>query len=482
MYATAGPDSGLLSPVRAGTRVERITDDTAWLQAVLDAETICVRARARLGLVPAAHAELIAATACADRFPPTELARRARGAANPVVVVAEALILAVAEQDPTAARALHFGYTSQDVLDTATMLVARRALDVIRTDLGHAAQILADVAEEHRATTLSGLSAGAPGREAMPVTVGLKAAGWLPGLLTAAEQLDRTAARLPVRLGGAAEVLAACLEQARPYPGPGLTGHDLVARAQRLMTARAHEAGLAGDLAWAAGRVPVAELGATLALVAAALGEIAVGVQALTRRETAEASEPGAIARGVSAAMPYERNPALAAMVRAAALQVPAHALLLFQSMAAEEERLGGAWQAEWPPLRECLRLTGGAAEAMAHLLEGVRPYATVLRRRAETERAGPPGPLPREGASAVLTDHLVAHYRDRSAPTGQRSSSNTGSPRPGKRSGREAARAPLPGLSGLVAEVREGGAGSRGLPEDVEADVVGGRGHRNGV
>ncbi|MFJ8208389.1 lyase family protein [Streptomyces sp. NPDC096033] len=366
----AGGDAGLLSPVRAGTPVEALTGDEAWLRALLDAETALVRAQARLGVVPAQAAETVGRVARTAPLPAALLAVRARESANPVVALVEALTEAVAAEDPAAADYVHRGSTSQDIMDTAAVLVAARALDTVLADLERCRTALAGLAARHRDTPMPGRTLAL---HAVPVTFGLKAAGWLEAVAVSAARLRRVRADLPVQLGGAAGTLAGYLEYAR-LDAPGESGEDY---AVRLTRAFAAETGLrAPVLPWHTVRTPVAELGAELALACGALGKIAVDVLSLARTEVAEVAEPGPAGRGASSAMPHKRNPVLATMVRSAALQVPAQAAVLAQCLLAEDERPAGVWHAEWQPLRECLRLTGGAAATAAELLEGldVRP------------------------------------------------------------------------------------------------------------
>ncbi|MFJ2176893.1 3-carboxy-cis,cis-muconate cycloisomerase [Streptomyces sp. NPDC087851] len=365
-------DAGLLSPVRAGTPVETAVCDTAWLQAMLDAEAALARAQARLGVVPSPAAEAITRAARADRLDLRALAVAARETANPVVGLVAALRESVRERDPEAAEYVHRGSTSQDVFDTGAMLVARRALGLIRADLRTTADALARLAAEHRDTPMAGRTLAL---HAVPTTFGLKAAGWRRLVLDAAQRLDAVDAALPVSLGGAAGTLAGYLA-ATP-----LTGAAAAAYPDRLVAAFAEETGLAPQtLPWHALRTPVADLASALAFTAGALGKLAVDVQSLVRTEVGEVAEPTAPGRGRSSAMPHKRNPVLATLVRSAAIQVPPIASVLTQCLVSEDERSAGAWHAEWQPLRECLRLAGGAAHTAVQLAEGLRVRPERMR------------------------------------------------------------------------------------------------------
>lgn len=394
------PDSGLLSPVRVGTEVEAAVGDTAWLQAMLDAEAALARAQARCGTVPAAAAAAITAAARAEYFDVRELALAARRTANPVVALVAALTESVGKQAPQAAEYVHRGSTSQDVFDTGAMLVAARALRPIVADLRATAASLTELAAAHRDTAMAGRTLAL---HAVPTTFGLKAAGWRQLVLEAAARLQRIADEgLPVSLGGAAGTLAGYLQYAAQTAGGAGRGPQEVV--DELVEAFAAETGLARPvLPWHALRTPVADLGAALAYTAGALGKMAADVQVLARTEVGEVAEPGGAGRGASSAMPHKRNPVLATLMRSAAVQVPALSCVLAQCLPAEDERSAGLWHAEWQPLRECLRLTGGAAHAAAELAAGlsVRPG----RMRDNLDATG--GQIVSERLSAYLAPRL---------------------------------------------------------------------------
>ncbi|MFB7373972.1 lyase family protein [Streptomyces sp. NPDC056222] len=416
-------DAGLLSPVRAGTPVEAAVGDRAWLQAMLDAEAALVRAQARLGTVPEWAARAVSNAARAERLDVRSLALAARETANPVVGLVQALTRVVAAEDPAAAEYVHRGSTSQDIFDTGAMLVADRALRLIRADLSRTAAALAALAEHHRDTLIAGRTLTL---HAVPTTFGLKAAGWRTLLLAADDRLARVQETLPVSLGGAAGTLAGYVEYARlaadddprdsaaaagegptdaagaasgadaagrapaddagvtgPVPdGRPLGGFDVGAYHDRLVEAFAEETGLEpASVPWHALRAPVADLAFALAFATGALGKVAIDVQSLARTEVGEVAEPpGGAGRGASSAMPHKRNPVLATLIRSAALQVPALAGALAQCLVAEDERSAGVWHAEWQLLRECLRLTGGAAHTAVELVEGLEVRAERMR------------------------------------------------------------------------------------------------------
>ncbi|WP_067131980.1 3-carboxy-cis,cis-muconate cycloisomerase [Microtetraspora malaysiensis] len=384
-------EPGLLTPAWTGSAVEEATGDVAVLQAMLDAEAALARAQAALGMVPASAAEAIGAAADARLYDVRDIALRAGAGGNPAIPLVADLTAAVARRAPEAAPYVHLGATSQDIVDTALMLVASRALPLIAADLGRAAAALARLAAEHRDTVLPARTLT---QHAVPTTFGLKAAGWRALVLDATDRLSRLT--LPAQLGGAAGTLAAFHEYAgNPAAAEGLdVGVALLRRF-------AAETGLAEPpLPWHVLRTPVADLGSALAFTAGALGKMAADVLVLTRTEIGELSEG---AGGGSSAMPHKSNPVRATLMAAAARQAPALAAVLLASLAAEDERPAGAWHAEWPALRELLRVAGGAAANAAELAEGLRVHPG--RMRADLGHTG--GLLLAERLAAALTPAL---------------------------------------------------------------------------
>lgn len=366
---SAAPDTGLLSPGRAGSDAEAATSDTAVLQALLDAESALTRAQAACGLAPAEAADAVAAVARADRFDARDLALRARSGGNPVIPLVKELTAAVPKEY---AGYVHRGATSQDILDTALMLVATHTLGLIHADLVRTADALARLARAHRSTPMPGRTLT---QHAVPTTFGLKAAGWRSLVLDARDRLDGVRRALPCQLGGAAGTLAAFTVYAAA-PGTTASGTTDHAGVDALPAAYATELGLAAPpLPWHTLRTPVADLASALAFTAAALGKSATDVATLSRTEIGEVAEGS---RGGSSAMPHKANPVRATLIASAARRAPALAAILYGSLTAEDERPSGAWHAEWEPLRELLRLAGGAARDAADLAEHliVRPEA----------------------------------------------------------------------------------------------------------
>ncbi|MFD8161180.1 3-carboxy-cis,cis-muconate cycloisomerase [Streptomyces malaysiensis] len=340
---------GLLSPVRTGSAVEAATGDIAFLQAMLDAEAALARV-----VAPAGAAEAVAGAARAELYDVRDLALRARSGGNPVIPLVADLTAAVARTDREAASYVHRGATSQDIVDTAAMLVAARALPLIVADLERTAAELARLAAAHRDTPMPGRTLT---QHAVPTTFGLKAAGWRALVLDARDRL--AALRPPAQLGGAAGTLAA-------FEAGFGAGFELLARF-------AEETGLAEpELPWHTLRTPIADLGTALAFAVGALGKVAADVLVLSRTEIGEVAEG---AGGGSSAMPHKSNPVRATLLAAAARQAPQLAATLLGSLAAEDERPGGAWHAEWQTLRELLRLAGGSARDAVELTSGLKVF-----------------------------------------------------------------------------------------------------------
>ncbi|MEX5269285.1 lyase family protein [Kocuria sabuli] len=386
-------DAGLLGP---GThRGADATDDTAVLQALLDAEAAWVAAQAAAGLAPAGAAESARAAARAEDYDVADVARRAEGGGNPVIPLLADYRRRLGQLDPDAVRFVHRGLTSQDVMDTAMMLLVRRACVPLARDLRATQDALARLAGEHRGTLLAARTLT---QHAVPTTFGLKAAGWLAGLQELDEDLAALA-RPPLSYGGAAGTLAGSLVL---FPG----APDAAERALGLARAWAGQLGL--DLpphVWHTTRRPVLRAAQTFAAVCAALGRIANDVLLLSRPELGELREPAAEGRGVSSAMPQKQNPVLSVLLKRTALTAPQLVAQVHVAASAfVDERPDGAWQAEWPALRELARLAVAASSHAAELTAGL--VVDASRMRAALDASGPA--VLAERISAVLAPLLA--------------------------------------------------------------------------
>ncbi|GAA5148372.1 3-carboxy-cis,cis-muconate cycloisomerase [Microbacterium pseudoresistens] len=358
-------DHGLLSPVTTG--FDEAVTDAAIRDALVGTEAALARAWAKVGAAPTELADAISnAFARRDDIARAvdldALARAAVAGGNPVIPLVGMLRSAV----PAEAREwVHRGATSQDILDSALMVVAQQAAGETVAVLRDAETAVAALAEAHRNDVGAARSLTQHG---VPTTFGLRAANWLRGMKRAAGRLEQLAADLPAQLGGAGGTLASFVQIG------GSAG------AARLPAAFAAELGLAVPHApWHTTRWPVTELGDALVQVLDALGVIAADVATLSRTEIGEAHEHAA---GGSSAMPQKQNPTAAVLIRSAAVRAPHLAATLHTASAlAVDERPDGSWHAEWPALRELSRLALGASGTARRLLEGLRVDSDAIAR-----------------------------------------------------------------------------------------------------
>lgn len=370
---------GLFGAVLGRGAAAARTSDAAVLRALLDAEAALARAHAAVGTAPAEVAALITA-ACAGEYDVAAIGRAAGASGNPVVP----LVHEIGRRLPTSATAhLHLGATSQDVMDTAWMLVARRSLAALDDDLAAVSETLATLARRHRDDVVSGRTLL---QAATPTTFGLVAATWLVGVDGVRARLGTVASTLPVQLGGAVGTLAA-------------TGLD-DAGAAALLAAFAAETGLAEPvLAWHAVRLPVTDLAGALGATAGVVGKIAHDVVLSAQTEVGELceDEPG---RGGSSTMPHKANPIAAISARASALRAPGLVATLFASLDSEHQRAAGGWHAEWLALRDLLRCTGSAVSWLRASLDSLVVNVERMRRSVDPTSTA-------EAVAGLLTPHL---------------------------------------------------------------------------
>ncbi len=383
---------GLFSGLFARGDVPTELTSRAFLQAMLDVEAALVRALARAGLAPEEAVEEVAAAADAAGFDLAAIGRSTAEKGTPVPGMLSQLRERLSA--PVAAH-VHRGATSQDIVDTAMMLVARRALTPILSDLGSAAEAAATLAERHRQTAIAGRTLL---QQALPMSFGLKAAGWLMALSDARADLKQLRERgLAVQFGGPVGTLAA-------FGGNGL----------EVAFHLADELGLGEPpLSWHTARQRPVALACALGLAAGATGKVAKDVILLAQTEVAEATESGGDGHGGSSAMAHKRNPVGAVAVVACAGRTPALVATMLAAMAQEHERAAGAWQAEWETLLELLRLTGSAAAALAEVLAGLRPDPARMAQNLQPLVAldEVPNSL---GSSDELIDRALAAHRER--------------------------------------------------------------------
>jgi 3-carboxy-cis,cis-muconate cycloisomerase len=334
----------------------------AAVQRMLDFEAALARAEAAHGVIPAAAAQPIARHCNAARIDLEDLAEAAGAAGNLAIPLVKQLTRRVAQTDAEAAKYVHWGATSQDVLDTGLVLQLRDALDLIDADLAQLADTLAQLAHTHKHTVMVGRTWM---QHALPITFGLKAAGWLDAVLRHRQRLHELRARvLVLQFGGAAGTLASLGDKALPV-------------AQAL----AADLGLQlPDLPWHAQRDRVAEVATMLGMLVGSLGKIARDMSLQMQTEVGELAEPAVEGRGGSSTMPHKRNPVGCAAVLAAAVRVPGLVGTMLSGMVQEHERALGGWQAEWDTLPEILRLSAGALRQLGDVAAGLNVDAARMR------------------------------------------------------------------------------------------------------
>jgi len=360
----SAPYDGLLGSLPGDDSVDAAISDSALVSAMLRCESSLATCQAEVGLIPASAAQAIAEVAGRVEYDAAELGCEAVGAGNPVVPLVSWLSRDVGARDAAAAAYVHFGATSQDILDTALMITARRAVIIILERLDACAEAAAGLAREHARTLMTGRTLG---QIAAPITFGLKAAGWLGGLDAARGRLHDASDRLAIQLGGPVGTRAAW-------------GADGAA----LSASWAAALGLADSAPWHTERSRITDLSSALGQALAALGTIATDVVVLSQNEVGELSESPSAGRGSSSAMPHKRNPIGSILVRSAALRSPGLVSTLLIAAVHDNERATGAWHAEWTPLRELLHLAGGAAHEMAGVLAGLVVHADTMRENVE--------------------------------------------------------------------------------------------------
>lgn len=357
-------------------RAGDLFSETAYLAAMVRVEEAWLAALASSGIAPEEARTPLAGLVSADDVP--ALAEGAEAGGNPVIGLVKLLR---GQLDGEAARWLHKGLTSQDVVDTALVLCLADVLDRVEDELAVQAASLVGLARDHRATVMSGRTLT---QHAVPITFGLKAATWLSGLGHAAEALRRTRTSLPAQIGGAAGTLAAVVGLAR-LRGLG----DPVAAAQEAAATAATTLGLTPRAPWHTNRAPLTAAADMLVTAADTWGRIATDITLLTRPEIGELAEPAGEGRGGSSTMPHKSNPVLSVLIRRHALAAPPLAATLHTAAATYvDERPDGAWHVEWETVATLARRSVVAASQTTELLAGLRVDAPRMRATAEAAGA----------------------------------------------------------------------------------------------
>jgi 3-carboxy-cis,cis-muconate cycloisomerase len=358
--------SPLLAPMLSSAAMRAVCDDVACLQHMLDFEAALARAEAATGVIPASAAGAIAKACKAGAFNLADLAEAATRSGNLAIPLVKALTAGVAKADAEAARYVHWGATSQDVIDTAAMLTLRAAIDALLGDIDRAITGFAGFARQHRDTAVV---ARTWLQHALPMPFGLKLAEYAAALHRSRSRLKRLRSEgLALQFGGAAGTLAALGDK-------GMRVAEKLAEELKLTLPEAP---------WHSHRDRIAEAASVLAIIAGTCGKIARDVQLMMQTDVAEAFEPSGEGRGGSSTMPHKRNPVAAATALAAATMAPNLAATIFASQVGDHERSAGPWHAEWPTLPMLLLVTSGALAAVVDIAEGLE--VDVARMRANLD------------------------------------------------------------------------------------------------
>jgi 3-carboxy-cis,cis-muconate cycloisomerase len=339
-----------------------VCDDTACLQHMLDFEAALARAEAAVGVIPASASAPIAQACTAGAFELAALAEAATRSGNLAIPLVRALTAAVGKADADAARYVHWGATSQDVIDTATMLTLRAAIDALLPDLDRAIAGFAALARQHRDTAMV---ARTWLQHALPMPFGLKLAEYAAALHRSRARLKRVRAEnLALQFGGAAGTLAALGDK-------GLRVAEKLAQDLKLPLP---------DAPWHTHRERIADAASVFAILTGTCGKIARDVSLMMQTDVAEAFEPSGEGRGGSSTMPHKRNPVAAATALAAAAMAPNLAATIFAAQVQDHERSAGPWHAEWPTLPTLQLVTSGALAAIVDLAEGLEVDVARMR------------------------------------------------------------------------------------------------------
>src|SRR5712672_2866847 len=361
--------SPLLAPMLSSPAMRAVCDDGAYLQHMLDFEAALARTEAAAGVIPANAAGPIAKACKASSFDLVDLAEAATRSGNLAIPLVKALTANVAKAEADAAHYVHWGATSQDVIDTAAMLTLRAAIDALVSDIDRAIAGFAGLARQHRHTAVV---ARTWLQHALPMPFGLKLAEYAAALHRSRGRLKRLRSEaLALQFGGAAGTLAALGDK-------GLVVAEKLAAELELPLP---------DAPWHTPRDRVANAASVFAILAGTCGKVARDIQLMMQTDVAEAFEPAGEGRGGSSTMPHKRNPVAAATALAAATMAPNLAATIFAAQVQDHERSAGPWQAEWPTLPSLLLVTSGALAAIVDIAEGLQ--VDVARMRSNLEATG---------------------------------------------------------------------------------------------
>lgn len=351
----------LLGHLFTTEEMRSIFSDQRRIQAMLDFEAALAKALALVGVIPQTSAAAIESKCDTNLFSMETLAQEAALAGNLAIPMVKQLTTLVTKTDEKAGGFVHWGATSQDAIDTGTVLQLRDALDLVDQALVKMCDAIVRICQTHKSTLMAGRTWLQQGP---PITLGLKAAGWLAAVERHGERLSEIRKRvLMLQLGGAVGTLAA-LGTHGPAVAAALAGELKLALP---------------SLPWHAQRDRFAEVATTMGLLVGSLGKIARDISLMAQTEVSEAAEPHATGRGGSSTMPQKRNPVGSAVVLAASIRVPALVSVMLTSMVQEHERGLGGWHAEWETLPEICTLTAGALAHLTQVLSGLEINASKM-------------------------------------------------------------------------------------------------------
>ncbi|MBX9590708.1 MAG: adenylosuccinate lyase family protein [Hyphomonadaceae bacterium] len=355
-------DSGLFRDAFGAPAMRAIFAYQAVVAKYVEVEVALAAAEAKVGVIPQDAADAIRRSARADAIDLAKLKAETDLVGYPIV----GLVHQLAQQCGAAGRYLHWGATTQDIMDTATVLQVRDALALVEAGLAACEAALRALADKHRATVMAGRTHL---QHALPITFGYKAAVWLGMIIRHRQRLRELAPRVLVgQFAGAAGTLASLGDT-------GLAVHD----------ALMGELGLGRpSIPWHVARDGFAETVSVLGLVTGTLAKIATDVMLMMQTEVAEAFEPFVAGRGSSSTMPQKRNPISCELILAAARIVRQNAGLMLDAMAADHERATGPWQLEWVAIPEAFMATSGALSQARFLLEGLIVDPERMRRNLD--------------------------------------------------------------------------------------------------
>ena len=352
----------LLDQLFSTSAMSELFFDASRVQRMLDVEAALSKAEAALGVVPAAAAEAIATKCDATLIDFAALGRDVALAGNLAIPLVKQLTALVAKDDQEAAKFVHWGATSQDVIDTALVLQLRDALALIEIDLQRLSSALVTLIKQHRSTLMVGRTLL---QHALPITFGLKAAGWLDAITRQRARLSEMKPRvLVLQFGGAVGTLAS-------LSGQGNDVATALAKALKLGQP---------DLSWHSHRDRVVEVATNLAILVGTLGKIARDISLSMQTEIGELAEPMAPGRGGSSTMPHKHNPIGCAVVLSVAARVPGLVSTMLTTMPQEHERGLGGWHAEWETLPEIVRLAAGALHHMCEVIATLKVDAARMK------------------------------------------------------------------------------------------------------